>query len=45
MSGFFQTGAIATPHGLGRPKVAWLEQELEKFPKELNEAVRLDNGA
>jgi glucosyl-3-phosphoglycerate synthase len=34
MSDFFQTGAVATLHRLGRPNVKWLEQELEKFAQE-----------
>ncbi len=34
MSDFFQTGAIATLHRLGRPNVPQLEQELETFSQE-----------
>ncbi len=34
MSDFFQTGAIATLHRLGRPNVQRLEQELERFSEE-----------
>jgi glucosyl-3-phosphoglycerate synthase len=34
MSDFFQTGAIATLHRLGRPDVARLERELEGFAEE-----------
>ncbi len=34
MSDFFQTGAVATLHRLGRSNVKWLEQELEKFAQE-----------
>lgn len=34
MSDFFQTGAIATLHRLGKPNVARLEQELSEFTKE-----------
>lgn len=34
MSDFFQTGAIATLHRLGKPDVARLERELEEFNKD-----------
>src|SRR5688572_7988960 len=34
MSDFFQTGAVATLHRLGKPDVARLEQELAEFAKE-----------
>jgi glucosyl-3-phosphoglycerate synthase len=34
MSDFFQTGAVATLHRLGRPNVPRLEQELERFSEE-----------
>jgi glucosyl-3-phosphoglycerate synthase len=34
MSDFFQTGAIATLHRLGRPNVGQLERELEEFARE-----------
>lgn len=34
MSDFFQTGAIATLHRLGKPHVPQLEKELEEFAKE-----------
>lgn len=34
MSDFFQTGAIATLHRLGRPEVARIERELERFAEE-----------
>jgi glucosyl-3-phosphoglycerate synthase len=34
MSDFFQTGAIATLHRLGKPEVARLEQELTEFVRE-----------
>ena len=34
MSDFFQTGAIATLHRLGKAKVEQLEQELERFSEE-----------
>src|SRR5262245_40400089 len=34
MSDFFQTGAIATLHRLGRPDVGRLEAELSEFSKE-----------
>ncbi|HOY60863.1 MAG TPA: glycosyl transferase, partial [Verrucomicrobiota bacterium] len=34
MSDFFQTGAVATLHRLGRPNVERLEQELERFSEE-----------
>src|SRR5512136_105404 len=34
MSDFFQTGAIATLHRLGKPNVPRLEQELERFSEE-----------
>ena len=34
MSDFFQTGAIATIHRLGRPDVARMERELVEFAKE-----------
>ena len=34
MSDFFQTGAIATLHRLGRPDVERLEGELQMFAKE-----------
>jgi hypothetical protein len=44
VSDFFQTGVLATLHRLGRPSISQLEQELERFSEELNEAVRLDNG-
>jgi glucosyl-3-phosphoglycerate synthase len=41
MSDFFQTGAIATLHRLGRPNVARLEEELEKFSEEAPMALVL----
>ena len=34
MSDFFQTGAVATLHRLGKPNVQQLEQELERFSEE-----------
>jgi hypothetical protein len=34
MSDFFQTGAIATLHRLGRPNLPRLEQEMERFSEE-----------
>jgi len=34
MADFFQTGAIATLHRLGRPDVGWLERELVNFSRE-----------
>jgi len=34
MSDFFQTGAVATVHRLGKPDVARLEAELERFSEE-----------
>lgn len=34
MSDFFQTGAVATLHRLGKPDVARLERELERFSEE-----------
>ena len=34
MSDFFQTGAVATLHRLGRPNVERLERELERFSEE-----------
>jgi len=34
MSDFFQTGAIATLHRLGKPDVSRLERELQEFAKE-----------
>jgi len=41
MSDFFQTGAIATLHRLGRPNVTRLEQELERFSEETPMALVL----
>jgi glucosyl-3-phosphoglycerate synthase len=41
MSDFFQTGAIATLHRLGRPNVPRLEQELERFSEETPMALVL----
>jgi glucosyl-3-phosphoglycerate synthase len=41
MSDYFQTGAIATVHRLGRPNVQRLEQELEKFSLETPMALVL----
>jgi len=41
MSDFFQTGAIATLHRLGRPSVTRLEQELERFSEETPMALVL----
>ncbi|MBI4324160.1 MAG: glycosyl transferase [Chloroflexi bacterium] len=41
MSDFFQTGAVATLHRLGRPNVKWLEEELEKFAQETPMALVL----
>lgn len=41
MSDFFQTGAIATLHRLGRPSFARLEQELERFSEETPMALVL----
>lgn len=41
MSDFFQTGAIATLHRLGRPDVARLERELERFSEEAPMALVL----
>jgi len=41
MSDFFQTGAIATLHRLGRPNVQRLEQELENFSLETPMALVL----
>src|SRR5262245_34172232 len=34
MPDFFQTGAVATLHRLGKPEIPRLEQELEEFSKE-----------
>jgi hypothetical protein len=34
MSDFFQTGAIATLHRLGKPEVPRLEKELEEYAVE-----------
>jgi glucosyl-3-phosphoglycerate synthase len=41
MSDFFQTGAVATLHRLGRPNVQHLERELEKFSEETPMALVL----
>ncbi len=41
MSDFFQTGAIATLHRLGRPNVPQLEHELEQFSEETPMALVL----
>jgi glucosyl-3-phosphoglycerate synthase len=41
MSDFFQTGAIATLHRLGRPNAERLERELETFAKETPIALLL----
>jgi len=41
MSDFFQTGAIATLHRLGRPSVTRLEQELERYSEETPMALVL----
>jgi glucosyl-3-phosphoglycerate synthase len=41
MSDFFQTGAIATLHRLGRPDLPRLEQELERFSEETPMALVL----
>ncbi|HUL51312.1 MAG TPA: glycosyl transferase, partial [Candidatus Nitrosotalea sp.] len=41
MSDFFQTGAIATLHRLGQPKLARLEEELEGFSLETPMALVL----
>ena len=41
MSDFFQTGAIATLHRLGKPNLPRLEQELERFSEETPMALVL----
>ena len=41
MSDFFQTGAVATLHRLGRPNVPHLEQELAQFAEETPIALAL----